>query len=375
MQYLDYGKSGPRISRLGFGVMRLPTRKRGGRDRVDFTRTTEVMHAAMESGINFFDSHHGYHDGESEMAIGRALKGWKGGRIYIQTKAPWYVAKPRVHFEKLLAEALEKTGVDCIDYLLHHSMNMEMWKKRGKKFIAFTDWAIKRGMIRHRGFSSHDTPGNIKKFIDTGEFAVMLVSYNWMNPTVRDVIAYAADRGMGVTVMNPVGGGTLATSTPEIRRLLPGAKSAPEVALRYVLGTPGVVTALSGMSTLAQVAENSAVASRKTSLTARQRKEMLSKLDKIERQARKFCTACGYCMPCEHGVDIPGNFALLNQARFFGRLGWARDHYAALKANKDGDRCAEACECCGACLSKCPNKVPIIKQLEDVREMLDEKKD
>ena len=129
MQYKDYGKVGPQISRLGFGVMRLPNH--GESTDVDYEASTRLMLNAMEKGINFFDSHHKYHGGNSETAIGKALKEWKGGRIIIQTKTPWYNDEPTEYFEKLLYEALEKLGVDCIDYLLTHSLRMEKWKERG----------------------------------------------------------------------------------------------------------------------------------------------------------------------------------------------------------------------------------------------------
>ena len=370
MQYEQYGKDGPTISRLGFGVMRLPPRKKGEWGSVNFSRSAALMRAAMEAGVNFFDSHHRYHGGKSEIAIGKALKGWKGGPITIQTKTPWYNEEPTKFFENLLHEALEKLGVDSIDYLLHHSMNMAMWKKRGKKFIKFTDWALKRGLIKNRGFSSHDTPENIRQFIDTGEFACMLVSYNWMNPQVRDAIAYAADRGMGVTVMNPVGGGALSASTPEILRLVRGAKSSAEISLRYVLATPGVTCALSGMNETEQLAENVAVASREVPMTAGQEKQMQQRLEKIETASQKFCTTCGYCMPCKEGVDIPGNFALLSQAKLFGRVEWAEEQYGRLKNHKEGDRSAELCQQCGACEPKCPNDVPIMAQLAETASLL-----
>ena len=370
MQFGQYGKDGPAVSRLGFGAMRLPLRKQGAWGRVNFSRSAELMRAAMNAGVNFFDSHHCYHEGYSEVAVGRALKGWKGPRIYIQTKTPWYNEEPTRYFEKLLDEALTKLGVASIDYLLHHSLRMETWKKRGKKFLKFTDWAIKRGLILHRGFSSHDTPENVKQYIDTGEFACMLVSYNWMNPLMRDVIAYAGEKGMGVSVMNPVGGGPLATSTPQIVRLIPGAKSSAEVCLRYVLATPGVTVALSGMNTHEQLEENAAVAGRPVVMTDRQQDIMQSRLSRIERQSKLFCTACGYCVPCPHGVDIPANFRLLNQVRFFGRIDWARDQYKRLKADRDGDRSAAACRRCGSCEPKCPNTVPVIRQLEEVTETL-----
>lgn len=370
MQHKQYGKDGPEISALGFGVMRLPPRKRGTWGGVNFTRATSLMLRAMETGVNFFDSHHCYHEGNSEVALGKALKKWKGRRIYIQTKTPWYNEEPREYFEKLLYEALEKLGVNTIDYLLHHSLRMETWKQRGRKFIKFTDWAMNRGLVRHRGFSSHDTPENVRQFIDTGEFSVVLLSYNWMNQQHRDNIAHAARCGMGVTAMNPVGGGALSTSTPQILRILPGVKSASELALRYVLATPGVTCALSGMNTIEQIEENVVLAGRKTPMTARQQAAVAARLATISEARGKFCTGCGYCMPCEHGVDIPRNFELLNQARFFGRLEWARSEYARTARHKDGDRSAEACRQCGACEPKCPNSVPIIAQLEEVANSL-----
>jgi len=244
------------------------------------------------------------------------------------------------------------------------------WKQRGSKFIKFTDWAMNRGLIRHRGFSSHDTPENVRQFIDTGEFSVLLLSYNWMNPQQRDTIAYAAQSGMGVTVMNPVGGGTLSTSTPQILRILPGVKSAAELALRYVLATPGVSCALSGMNTIEQIEENVTLAGRKTPMTARQQATVAARLATIKKVTGKFCTGCGYCMPCEHGVDIPRNFELLNQVRFFGRLEWARSEYTRIARHKDGDGSAKACRQCGACEPKCPNSVPVMAQLEEVAECL-----
>ena len=372
MQYRKYGKGGPEVSALGFGAMRLPARREGDWGSVNFTRSSAVMRKAMELGVNFFDTHHGYHHGLSEKAIGRALKGWKGQRIILQTKTPFYRPEPLRHFQGLIEQALEKTGVNCIDYLLFHSMRMEAFRKRGRQFFKLTDWAIKRGYIRHRGFSSHDSPENVRAFIDTREFSAMVVSYNWLNPQMAETIAYAAGRGMGVAVMNPVGGGHLAADSRQVLRLLPGAKTAPEVALRFVLSTRGVAVAMSGMNTIEQVTENARVASRKTPMTALQRKRLLARIKKIRQQVALLCTACGYCMPCPHGVDIPGNFLLLSRARLFGLTEFARLDFSRLRKHREGDRSAFACQACGACLPKCPNDIPIVEQLAETADLLGE---
>ena len=370
MQYRKYGKEGPELSVLGYGVMRLPPRRKGDWGSVNFSKSVALLRRAMESGVNLLDSHHGYHHGLSEVAIGRALRGWKGHRIYIQTKTPFYNVKPLAHFKRLIEEALEKTGASFIDYLLFHSMTMDTFKKRGRQFFKLTDWAIKKGLVRFRGFSSHDSPENVKAFIDTKEFSCALMSFNFLNRQMEDTIAYAADRSMGVSVMNPVGGGSLSARTPQIMRLLPGAKSPAEIALRYVMSTPGVAVTLSGMSTLEQVEENVRIAGRKTLTTAKQRQTMLKRLESIKEATMQTCTSCGYCMLCPHGVNIPRNFLLLNQARFFGLIDASRQAFSGLRKSTEGDQSALACQKCGKCLPKCPNDVPIIEQLEETAELL-----
>ena len=370
MQYRQYGKGGPEISRLGFGAMRLPQRKKNDWGAVNFTRSVELLRAAMNAGVNFLDTHHGYHYGNSEKAIGRALAGWRGPRPVIQTKTPFYRNEPQRFFKQLIEEALEKLGVDCIDYLLFHSMRMDAFKKRGRKFFALTDWAIRKGYVRHRGFSSHDSPEHVREFIDTGEFAAVVLSYNWLDPRHRETIAYAAKRGMGVAIMNPIGGGHLLTDSPSVRRLLPGAKTAAEVALRYVLDTPGVAVAMSGMNALDQIAENVRIASRKKPMTAKQRAAMKKRLAAMKKSSMAICTACGYCMPCPHGVDIPANFLALSRVRLFGLTDYAKLGFRRLRRRKDGDASAFACRRCGACLPKCPNDIPIIEQLAATAELL-----
>ena len=363
MQYRTYGRNGPKVSALGFGAMRLPSIGWNAEKQFDYTRAKAVIRRALRGGVNFIDTHHNYHGGHSEAAIGAALKNWKGPRPVIQTKTPFYRDEPMSFFKGLVEAALAQLGVNCIDYLLFHSMSMDMFKKGGKGFFRLTDWAIKKGYVRHRGFSSHDTPENVKAFIDTGEFAACVLSYNWLTPTMAGSIRYARSKGMGVAVMNPVGGGSLSVTTPQVLRMLPGAKTGPEIGLRFVLATPGVCVALSGMSTPRMVDENLATASRKTPMTPRQRKAMLKRMEGVKSRFRAVCTSCGYCMPCPSGVNIPQNFLLWNQAEYLGLVKWVRARFRMLQRGRRGDRSAFACKQCGQCLPKCPNEIPIIEQL------------
>lgn len=364
MQYRTYGKHGPEVSALGYGVMRLPMRK----DSLNAAKSQRLLRHALELGVNFLDSHHLYQNSLSEVAIGRAIKGFKSSRpIVLQTKTPFYHDKPLDHFKKLLDEAVAKLGVAPIDYLLFHSMDMASFKKRGRQFFRLTDWAVKQGLIRHRGFSSHDSAGNVKQFVDTGEFAAMLLSYNWLNRAMGDCLAYGAGRGLAVSVMNPIGGGQLAMTHPRVLRLLPGAKSAAEVGLRFVLATPGVSVALSGMNEIAQIDENVRIASQKAAMTPHQRHVMHQRLAAAKKDMEAFCTSCGYCQPCPCGVDIPANFRLLHSAQHFGLIAYAKRQYQALvKHNKSGLLCKK----CGACLPKCPINVPIVARLAEAARLL-----
>lgn len=367
VRYATYGTDGPRVSALGFGVMRLPAAVGAlpGGD-LDWAKGVGLLRRALELGVNFFDSHHQYLGGHSETAIGKALAGWKG-EVVIQTKTPFYAAHPLEHFQRLVEEAALKLGRAPIDYLLFHSMTMDKFAARGRDFIRLTDWAIKQGLVRRRGFSSHDSDANVRAFIDTGEFSAMLLSYNWLNPQMAECLAYGTAKGMGVSVMNPIGGGQLATDHPGVRNLLPGAASSAEVCMRFVMGTPGVQVTLSGMNELAQLEENVRLAGLPAPLTDQERTGLLARVAEGHRKQQEFCTACGYCVPCPAGVDIPAHMKLLHQAEHFGLLSYAQRQYKWLV---DNAKSATLCRRCGECEPKCPNKVAIPDRLAEAAEKL-----
>jgi len=226
------------------------------------------------------------------------------------------------------------------------------------------------GLVHHCCFSSHDQPENIIRLIDTGAFHGMLVQYNLLDRANEEAIAHAHQAGMGVAIMGPVGGGRLVPDTEELRKLLPAdAQRTPEAALRFVLSNPHVSVALSGMSTMEQVEENCATASRDEPLSESERQRILQILEDYQRLAELYCTGCNYCMPCPNDIDIPGNFRLMNYHRLYGLTDFAREQYRRLGRKRVGDEeveaWAEACKECGECEPKCPQDIPIIEQLKE----------
>lgn len=377
MEYRTYGKLGYEISSLGFGAMRLPMHD----GHVVMEEAVPLIRRAFDQGVNYVDSARGYCANESQVAVGKAVKGYRD-RVFVSTKNPSKTDDGDAWWRNL-EESLELLDESTIDFYHCHGLQWDQWtgdmaKPGGAKEM--TQKALDEGAVRHRVFSSHDSPGNIMKLIETGEFDGMLVQYNLLDRSNEDAIALAAERGMGVVVMGPVGGGRLAGYSDEIRALIPGGEQEarmPEYALRFVLSNRNVTCALSGMREPSDVEENVKTVNQAHLLSDAEWESVGEALDRLREHAKLYCTGCRYCMPCPHGVNIPHNFSLLNYYRIYGLKDYAVAKYLAQPAAfKDDDTerrprlRASACQACKACLDKCPQNIAIIEQLQEVDRLL-----
>jgi len=373
MQYRQLGNTGFRVSALGFGAMRLPTMPES-RD-VDEDKAIQVIHRALDLGVNYIDTAYGYHGGQSEVVVGKAVRG-RRDKLIISTKNPTRDENAKEWRERL-DTSLSRLDIDHIDLLLFHGVRWDDFvgpiSKAGGPFDEAKK-AREEGLFKHLSFSCHDTPENIIKLIDTGEFSTMTVQYNLLDRRNEEAIAYARDKGMGVIIMGPVGGGRLAAAS-KFQHIIPGgAKSTPEIALRFVLANPAVSTALSGMNEFSQVEENCATASREEPLSAQEIEQIRAALEETDNLAKLYCTGCNYCMPCPNEVNIPANFMAMNYHRVYGLTDVAKQHYRGI--NPDARRAqfrgkkASECQECGECESKCPQNIPIMQQLKEVAETL-----
>ncbi len=368
MQYRKFGNTGVTVSALGFGAMRLPMTPDG--QHVDEEQAIPVIQRAYELGVNYFDTAPYYCQKESEIVLGKAIKGWRD-KIHLSTKNPIEDASGE-HWRERLETSLRKLDVDAIDFYHLWGISWQTYVERinvPNGPLAEAWRAREEGLIRHLSFSFHDTPEALFKLIDTGHFESMTVQYNLLDRANEAGIAHAQERGLGVTIMGPVGGGRLAGFSPEINRLIPGgAKSTSELALRFVLAHPGVCVAISGMNTIQMVEENAATASRTEPLSPPERTAMGAALDEIKQLADLYCTGCGYCLPCPNEVNIPKNFEYMNYYRLYGLKEFAQNAYRKL-GQPDQEikgQPAGACLECGECEPKCPQKIPIMAQLKEV---------
>lgn len=375
MQYTEFGKTGIQVSRLGFGCMRFPSREVDGRKVFDEEESIRMMHRAMELGVNYFDTAPGYCEKQSEIIVGKALKG-RRDKVYLSTKYPSEEASGD-DLERKLETSLKKLDTDYIDF--YH-----MWGISLKTFVERLDtpdgpMARARklrdtGVIRHISFSFHDAPENMIEIIRRGEgvFASVLCQYNLLDRANEDAIAYAHEQGLGVTIMGPVGGGRLGTPSKVIQDLLPGkVQSSAEMALRFVMNNKNVNIALSGMSSMDMVEENAAVASNMEPLTPEEEARIAASLEENRRLADLYCTGCNYCMPCPKGINIPEIFKMMNYHRVYGLTKFARDNYARIgKEPWLNFQNAAGCVQCGACEKKCPQHLHIREQLHAAHEAL-----
>jgi hypothetical protein len=376
MIYREFGKTGLKVSALGFGAMRLPMVKIGEVEYIDFDKAIPVIHAAFEKGVNYIDSGLGYGNAESEIVVGRALRGWRD-KVYLTTKATRMRMSNPGDLRRQLEHQLRKLDVDYLDFYCFHGIGWDNWHESDKAtgWIGDMRKAKDEGLARHIGFSFHDDAPSMPKLIDTGMFEMVTCQYNYLDQRNAEAIAYAREKGLAVVVMGPVGGGRLAELPGFVREKTGITESrAATLALRYVLANPNVNVALSGMGSLAMVEENVA-AVEAGPLSEKERDDLTEMSNRLKGMADLYCTACKYCMPCPHGILIADRFGAMNALKVYGMEEHAKRAYANTKARELKQGSKGVCTECGECVEKCPQKIPIIEQLKETEAALGEKKD
>jgi predicted aldo/keto reductase-like oxidoreductase len=361
MKYRDFGSTGAKVSALGFGAMRLPTLGEDDETHVDLEKSVPMLQRGLDLGINYIDTAWAYLNKTSETAVGHAIKGRDRASLYIATKNP--IDTDVKEWRKRLDLQLEKLDTDYIDFYHIHSVQWRVFKKKAvpEGYMKELERARDEGLIRHISFSCHDSPQNLIKLIDTGEFSSMLVQYNLLHRYNEAAIAHARSKGMGISIMGPIGGGRI----DFMSRLKPReGRTIAELALRYVLSNENVSVALSGMHSIEMIEQNCAMAENDGPLSQVENEDIQAMLDQLQGLEDLYCTGCDYCVPCPSGVNIPANFLLMNYETVYSFGGGMSEAYnKGLRAAKaSADYCIE----CGECVEKCPQNIDIPERLKDV---------
>lgn len=375
------------VSALGFGCMRLPSRKIN-RLRAETRKSVELIRYGIDNGINYLDTAWPYHLGDSEKILGNALQEGYRKKVYLITKLPIFMVRKQKDFDKYLSNQLKRLQTDYLDGYLFHALNKGQLEKIKKlDLMKKMEEAKKEGLIRSIGFSFHDTLPVFKEIVDFYSWDISQIQYNYMDTCVQattEGLKYANKKGIAIVVMEPLKGGALVNPPLDAIELLNSTektKTPVEWAFQFLWNKPEISVVLSGMGSKSMVKENCEIANRSgvNSLTLQDQK-IIDALGEIYRnQIKVSCTACGYCMPCPEGVDIPQNFACLNnvfleKSRF--RRFQTRRAFKKLKSSKNKVNLkipngnAKLCSKCGQCVEKCPQRINIPEELEKVKKTL-----
>lgn len=368
---------GKKLSALGFGAMRLPVLGGDMAGQIDEKQVEEMVSYAMDHGVNYFDTAYGYHDGKSEVVMGKVLSAYPRESYYLADKFPGYDLSNMDKVEEIFEEQLKRCGVDYFDFYLFHNVyekNIDPYLDPKYGIMEYLLKQKEAGRIRHLGFSAHGRYDTIKRFLDTYgehlEFCQIQLNYvDWKLQDAKAKVELLNEYQIPVWVMEPLRGGKLASLSHENEAKLKTVRpeeGIPAWAFRFLQSLKGVTVTLSGMSDLEQMKENIHTFEEEKPLEEDEMKALLEVADSMLDILP--CTACRYCVThCPKGLDIPTLLLLYNEARFTNGL---ITHMAvdALPKEKRPDQCIG----CKSCEAVCPQQLKIAGAMSDFTEKLNQ---
>lgn len=367
MKYNDF--KGKKISRLGFGTMRLPMDAEGN---IDYEAGQEMLDYALANGINYIDTAYKYHEGESENFVGAAIKKHPRDSFYLADKMPAWCCKTPEDVKTVFEDQLKKCGTEYFDFYLIHSIDEDLWPEVLRLNIFDTlKEELAAGRIRHLGASLHCGPELLRQILQEYssdlEFIQLQLNYmDWDLYGAKELYDIAREFDMPLVVMEPLRGGMLANPLSKSAcEILDGTGTGASYAsygLRFVNELPGVFCTLSGMSTLDQMKENIEIFSG-PDMTEAENQAIQDAVKVLQADILVPCTGCNYCYECPQEINIPKIFKMYNEAAskgFHYIWGSLSGQYNALEKN------GKDCIGCGNCESHCPQKIKIIDMLAKI---------
>lgn len=360
-----------KLSALGMGAMRLPVID-GDDARIDEAAAEQMVAYAMEHGVNYYDTAWGYHNGNSELVMGKALSKYPRDKFYLATKFPGYDLSNMPKVKEIFEKQLEKCQVEYFDFYLFHNvceMNIDAYLDEKYGIFEYLMEQKKNGRIRHLGFSAHGSYDVMKRFLDAYgehmEFCQIQLNYiDWTFQDAKAKVELLKEHNIPVWVMEPLRGGKLATlpekETAALKALRPD-EEIPAWAFRFLQSIPEVTMVLSGMSNAEQMKANIKTFETDKPLNEKEMRALLSIADGMLNGTLP-CTACHYCVShCPKELDIPNLLELYNEHSFTGGGFIAPMALSAVPEEK----WPSACIGCRSCEKVCPQQIKISEAMAD----------
>jgi len=366
MKYRSFRNTGIDISLLGLGCMRLPRLQ--GSELIDYEKAEAIIDLAYASGINYFDTAYVYNNGDSERVTGKALSKYPRDSFMLATKMPGHMPKSEQDVYDIFNEQLERCGVDYFDFYLCHNLNESTYNTFTSDYMFKALENIRaQGKIRYLGFSSHADPDMLEKFVNLRDWDFAQIQFNYLDWSYQDAkrqYEILSSRGIPVIVMEPVRGGRLASLSPEIDAKLKAYapdKSIASWAVRWAASPSGILTVLSGMSTLDQVKDNLETISNHEPLNADEQELVDGAVSELLAKTLVPCTGCRYCIECPVGIDIPAMIEVYNNYAL------SSNPFSLMPISRQPAGKAPAdCVDCGTCESLCPQSIMISDIMENL---------
>ena len=370
MQYRKFGKLGIEVSAFGVGCMRFPMKEENGRRVVDQELANNIIHTAIENGVNYFDTAYVYSDRLSEKTLGIALQGGYREKVYVATKLPTWDINSKEDMYRFFEEQCSNLQTDHIDFYLVHALDRSKWRKvRDLGIREFLDDLKAKGRISYACFSFHDNYEAFEEIINEYDWDMCQIQFNYMdinNQATIKGVKLAGSKNIPIVIMEGLQGGRLANVPSTVQAVFdsyPEKRSPVEWAFRWLCNFAEIGTVLSGVTNLEMTYQNIATFD-KTGIGIMSDEE-LAIVDKAreeyQRRVKIGCTGCRYCMPCPMDVDIPSVFSSWNEAfKFRDNIsgdGWFR------RITNEGHG-PDKCVACGACMEKCPQGLQIPDMLQ-----------
>jgi predicted aldo/keto reductase-like oxidoreductase len=361
-----------KLSALGMGCMRLPV-VNDNNGQVDQTVTEAMVNYAMDHGVNYYDTAWGYHSGNSEIAIGKALAKYPRDSFYLADKFPGYDLANMDKVEEIFEAQLKKCQVDYFDFYLFHNvceMNIDAYLDPKYGILDYLLQQKEKGRIRYLGFSCHGNLPVLKRFLEAYgqhmEFCQLQLNYiDWAFQNGKSKVELLAQYAIPVWVMEPLRGGRLARLNEQeaapLQKLRP-EETLPAWAFRFLQSIPSVVVTLSGMSDMAQMQANIETFQTEGPLSHAEWESVLALGRSMTSPEALPCTGCRYCVShCPQGLDIPHLLSLYNEHRFTGGGFIAPMALSAIAE----DQQPRACIGCRSCEAVCPQQLKISEAMAD----------